>query len=102
MELHRQLSEEINKKKIIIISDAQLKIILDTFETIREEETYLSGKIRILRKNDQYFIQEMSNKNEILLRGIPSEKNADDFINQRLETYENMWNGCGCQVNYYE
>jgi len=102
LELSKQLADVISHKKIVIISEEQLKIILDTFDIIREEETYLCGKIRLLRKNDQYFIQEMSNEHQIIVRGIPTKQTGDDFINQRLETYENMWNGCGCKVNYYD
>lgn len=26
---------------------------------------------------------------------------ARSFVDGRLETYDNMWNGCGCKVDYY-
>ena len=37
-----------------------------------------------------------------LARRMPSIEDATDFVNDRLGTYERMWDGCGCKINYFE
>ena len=42
------------------------------------------------------------NKEEIIVRRLNSLEEGQLFIKNRLEVYENMWNGCGCKVDYYK
>jgi len=32
---------------------------------------------------------------------MKNKKEADLFIDERMETYDRMWDGCGCKVDYY-
>jgi hypothetical protein len=57
--------------------------------------------IRLLQLDGKLLIQEKSNKGEFLVRLMKTKKEADDFIKERLETYNRMWDGCGCKVDYY-
>lgn len=91
-----------SKEKFIIIEDFQLEAILKESEIIREEDTQLSDYIRLLKFDKNLFIQETTFKEEILLRKIDSMKNADLFIKERLDYYERKWDGCGCEIDYYE
>lgn len=91
-----------SKEKFIIIEDFQLEAILKESEIIREEDTQLSDYIRLLKFDNNLFIQETTFKKEILLRKIDSMKNADLFIKERLDYYERKWDGCGCKIDYYE
>ena len=102
MQKRDKLLEKVKNGKVTIVTGDQLNEILDAYEIIREEDTYLSDKIRLLKRGKQFLVQEKSTRQELLLRGFPTEQAAHDFINQRQETYENMWNGCGCKVNYYQ
>ena len=102
MRIVDRLFEESKTAALVILAEDRLDRLLDDFEIIREEETYFSDKIRLLKNNDQFLVQEKSTRHELILRRLPSEQAAHEFIDQRLETYENMWNGCGCKVNYYQ
>ena len=102
MKILSHLSEDLEKQHPVIISEDQWQQLLSECEIIREEETYFSGKIRLLKNHNQFLVQEKSTSHEIILRNMPGAEEADVFIDQRLEIYENMWNGCGCKVNYYE
>lgn len=77
-------------------------ILLKDAEILREENTYLSDHIRLLKYNDILFIQEITFKKEVLLRKMDSMKDADSFIQERLDYYERKWDGCGCKIDYYE
>ena len=71
-------------------------------ELVSEEDTYLSDMIRIFRLNDLVLIQEITDKTQIIVRAAASLEDARAFVARRLETYERMWDGCGCSVSYFD
>ncbi len=97
-----ELIEASRKAKYIIISSEQLQTLLDACELIQEHDTMVSDKLRLLRYNDHVFVQEKSDKGEYLLRHFDSELEARQFVMDRMKIYEDMWDGCGCKVYYYE
>ncbi|MFZ1279208.1 MAG: hypothetical protein WAR59_00115 [Ignavibacteriaceae bacterium] len=86
----------------LIIEEDDLKSILENSEILRVEDTHLSDFIRLIKFEGILFIQELSLKNEIILRKINSLADADKFIQERLDFYERKWDGCGCKIDYYE
>ena len=86
----------------IIIDEHELNPILESCEIIRTENTHLSDYIRLIKFDGRLFIQELSLKNETILRKINSLDDADKFIQERLDFYERKWDGCGCKIDYYE
>jgi hypothetical protein len=101
MNLERIISS-IKKKKFLIISEPELNKLLSYSKIIIEENTYISDKIRLLECNHELLLQEKTTKDEYLLRVMKTKKEAEEFIKQRLEIYNRMWDGCGCKVDYYK
>ena len=97
-----KIISKIKKKKYSSISNEDLNELISQSKIIIEKDTYISDKIRLLKINNELIIQEKSTKDELLIRSTKSQKEAEEFINQRLEIYEKMWDGCGCRVEYYE
>ncbi len=87
-------------KSIVFISSQELNTLLSQVEIILEADTIISHMIRILKVNATFWVQEKSPKNEILLRTFASEKAAKEFVDDRLQIYEKMWDGCGCKIDY--
>ena len=87
---------------VILCKPESLEKILSEVEILDERDTHFSDMIRIVKSGDEILIQEKTSKGEIVLRRMTSRAAATDFVTDRLQTYENMWNGCGCKVNYYE
>ena len=58
--------------------------------------------IRILKYDNSIVIQELSDKNEVVLRLAGSIESAVLFVQKRMETYDKMWDGCGCKIYYYK
>jgi hypothetical protein len=90
------------KKKYLIISEAELNELLANSKLMIEESTYISDKIRLLKYKTDLLIQEKTTKDEYLVRVMKTKKEAEDFIKDRLEIYNRMWDGCGCKVKYYD
>ena len=87
-------------KNIVFVSSQELNTLLSRVEIILEEDTLISHIIRILKVNATFWVQEKSPKNEIILRTFISEKAAKGFVEDRLQIYEKMWDGCGCKIDY--
>ena len=90
------------KNKYSIINKVELDKLLSQSQTIIEKDTHISDKIRLLKLGDDLIIQEKTTKDELIIRITKTKKEAEDFISQRLEIYDKMWDGCGCKVDYYE
>jgi hypothetical protein len=101
MNLERIISS-IKKEKYLMIGESELNELLSHSKMIIEENTHISDKIRLLKFKDELILQEKTTKDEFLIRKIKTQKEAEDFIKQRLEIYNRMWDGCGCRVNYYD
>ena len=97
-----EIIEKLKSEKYILLDKEQLDAILKQTEVVRENDTMMSGYIRVLKYKENYLIQEITAKEELALRLFASKKEADDFVDSRLVIYEQMWDGCGCKVNYYD
>lgn len=95
------LTKALNSKYLIIDED-ELKLVLDNSEILRIEDTHLSDFIRALKYDEKLFVQEITFKNEIIIRKMNSMNDADYFVKDRLDFYERKWDGCGCKIDYYE
>ena len=96
------LLEKLAKVKYLIISDRELNRLLHSSEILKENDTLVSGSLRILKCNKHFIVQEESNRSEIIIRSVTTLREAEKIVDERMEIYEKMWNGCGCKVRYYE
>ena len=90
------------KKKYSIVKQDNLKELLFQSKIIIEKDTHISDKIRLLKLDNDLIIQEKTTRDEIIIRIMKTKKEAEEFIKQRLEIYDSMWDGCGCKVQYYD
>lgn len=101
MNLEKILSAA-KKNKYSIINKEELEKLLSQSQTLIEKDTHISDKIRLLKLDGDLIIQEKTTKDELLIRIVKTKKEAEHLIEQRLEIYDKMWDGCGCKVDYYE
>jgi hypothetical protein len=76
--------------------------LLEASEVLRQENTCVAGWIRILSVDGAVLVQEETPEGNALARRMRSVEDANAFVNDRLGTYERMWDGCGCKINYFE
>ena len=94
--------DQVRTGAIVTLTPDDLAELLARAELVYEEDTYLSEMIRILRLDDLVLIQETADKTQIIVRSQPTVDDARAFVARRLETYERMWDGCGCSVSYFD
>lgn len=100
MDMER-LVTEMKDRLSYLMSPAKLDDLLNSCEIVFERDTLISGFIRILKYKDYFITQETTNKNEVALRLYDSREKADELVQDHLDTYDQMWDGCGCKVDYY-
>lgn len=86
---------------VVEVSADELEGLLAAGRLAREVDTRLSGPIRVLTVGDAVLFQEQTPRGLLLVRRLPTLTDADRLIDDRLATYERMWDGCGCKVDYY-
>jgi len=96
------LQESFWNKQYHVISETELNELLQTSQIIFEQDTRLRDFIRILKLNGNLLLQEKTNLGDILIRRFETEADAMKLVNERMEIYDKMWDGCGCKINYYE
>ena len=96
-----RLVTEMKDRLSYLMSPAKLDDLLNSCEIVFERDTLISGFIRILKYKDYFITQETTNKNEVALRLYDSREKADELVQDHLDTYDQMWDGCGCKVDYY-
>jgi len=87
--------------QLVAIDRDTLRELTDASDVLREDDTHLAGWIRILAFGDLILVQEETPKGEVLVRRMASRESADSFVDLRMQTYERMWDGCGCKVDYF-
>jgi hypothetical protein len=97
-----ELIKEFKSKKVLLLPKVELDTLLKSSEILIIKDTVINDKVRILKVDNIFLFQEITNKDEIALRKFNRLKDAEALVQDRLAVYENMWNGCGCKVNYYE
>ena len=103
MELNKEkILTKLNSRKKLYLPVNELNNILSFSEIKFEQNTLISDYIRIVKIDDKFVVQEKTDKNEIALHEFNNEQEAEKFVNERLDIYEKMWDGCGCKVKYYE
>lgn len=98
----KEIINKFKSNKVLLLPAAELFPLLDTAEVLAEKDTIVNGKVRILKLEGKILFQETTAKDELALRKFARLKDAEKLVEERLEIYENMWNGCGCKVKYYE
>jgi hypothetical protein len=97
----QSLLNKLDISDFIQISDTQLVELIESLKMVFEEDSMISGFIRIFEVNSLFIFQEQTPKDEILIRIFNNETEADNLIQNRLDIYEKMWNGCGCRIDYF-
>lgn len=97
-----KILKSLRSKNWIVIDEHDLETLLASSKKIREERPAGAGPIRVLVAGKDVLVQETSDKGEVVLRRFESEEDAARYVSDRIDTYDRMWDGCGCRIDYFE
>lgn len=98
----REILGALDSGTYVTVPPRELDELLAESELVSEVDTHINNTIRLLRMGGRLVLQETSFEGEIFLRPMHSKEAADEFIRKRLDTYDRMWDGCGCKINFHE
>ena len=75
------------------VTPENLEALLSSARTVREERTGIAGLLRVLVLEGSIFVQEETPDKVILIRPRKDLAEASAFVDQRLKTYDRMWDG---------
>jgi hypothetical protein len=76
-------------------------MLADQFDEIERHATGIAGDLIIIQTAAGLAAVEEPNSAQRVVRLLTGDDEARQFVRQRIEQYERMWDGCGCKVDYY-
>lgn len=98
----KEMIRRLEGKRNLAIGETDLAALLDESKALRVETPAGVSPIRVLAAAGAVLVQETSDRGKILVRLFGDREEADRFVDRRLDTYDRMWDGCGCKVDYDE
>ena len=96
-ELHRRLLSE----GIVPLAAPDWTKLAGEFEEVERHDTLVAGHLLIVRGASGLAAVEQPSPDKRVVRRLSDDQEARRFVQDRLERYERMWDGCGCKVDYY-
>jgi hypothetical protein len=78
---------------IVTLGSAEWTRVEGSFDEVERHDTFIAGDVLVAVE------EPMPGKR--VIRRLDDESEARAFVRDRLDTYERMWDGCGCKVDYY-
>jgi hypothetical protein len=95
------LLRRLETERIVPLLADEWESLAEYFEVAERYGTGVAGELLIVRTPTAFIAVEEPNRGERVVRLLGNEAEARRFVEQRLEQYERMWDGCGCKVDYY-
>lgn len=95
------LSGRLNEERIVTLTTEEWEGVATAFEEVERHFTVLAGHLVIVRGPDGFVAVEEPKRGHRVLRRLSGKDAAREFVQDRLDSYERMWDGCGCKVDYY-
>jgi predicted aminopeptidase len=95
------LTKRILSEGIVTLDAAAWQKVAGSFEELERHDTFIAGHLVIARRDEVLVAVEEPMRDRRVIRRLADDGEARRFVKDRLDTYERMWDGCGCKVEYY-
>jgi len=95
------LTARILSEGIVTLDTAAWQKVEESFEELERHDTFIAGDLLIATRDGVLVAVEQPMSTRRVIRRLTDEAEVRRFVQDRLDTYERMWDGCGCKVEYY-
>lgn len=95
------LSLRLSEERIVVLSLAEWEDVSAAFPEVERHPTYIAGELVVVRDHLGPLAVEQPDPGRRVLRRLADDQDVRRFVQDRLDTYERMWDGCGCKVEYF-
>jgi len=96
-----ELERRLDGEGIVELSAADREGLADRFVLLESHDTRLAGKLLLVRGKRGLAAVERPGPGRRVVRRLDGESEARAFVEERLDTYDRMWDGCGCKIDYF-
>ncbi len=94
------LSRRLDTEPVVVLSADAWAAFAPGIEPVERHDTGLAGELLIVRLGDGLAAVESPSPDTRAVRRFVDADAARRFVEGRLDTYDRMWDGCGCKVDY--
>jgi len=95
------LIQQLREKRIVALDASAWTVLADQFTTLESHDTCLAGELCIISTAAGPAAVEQPKPDRRVVRLLRDEAEVRRFVQGRMNTYDRMWDGCGCKVDYY-
>jgi len=95
-----QLDARLDAERIVDLPAATWNHLAPAVEEVERHATGLAGDLLIIRSAGGLAAVEQPAPDRRVVRRLAGAAEARTLVARRLETYDKMWDGCGCKVDY--
>ena len=95
------LTERLTSEGIVTLDLAEWEALSPSFRETERHPTHIRGDLVIVRDSVGAVAVEEPANGKRVLRRLTDDAEVRRFVQDRLDTYDRMWDGCGCKVEYY-
>jgi hypothetical protein len=96
----RKLLDRLSAGEILLLDRTEWESVRPAFEVVEEHDTCMSGMLLVVRSAAGLAAVEQPQPDQRTVRPLADMAAARAFVDDRLETYDRMWDGCGCKIDY--
>ncbi len=96
-----ELAGRLAEERIVVLTAADWASLAGGLEVVERHATGVAGDLTVVRVDGGLAAVEEPRPDERVVRRLAGPDEARRFVNERLEAYERMWDGCGCKIDYY-
>ena len=96
-----ELQQRLGDGTPVAIDEQDWLAVADAFPVRERHDTMLAGELLVVQTaTGVAAVEQPPSTRQRVVRLLSSEAAARDFVRDRLDTYDRMWDGCGCKVDY--
>ena len=96
------LIRELRENVVVALDASEWASMEGHFEAIEVHDTCLAGELRIIATGAGLVSVEQPDLGRRVVRLLGDESAVRHFVAERLDTYDRMWDGCGCRIDYFK
>ena len=96
-----EIERRLDAGEIVRLTRAEWSSCQHRYAVVERHDTGLRGELLIVERPAGLAVVEEPSPTERAMRPIASVEAAHQLLADRLATYDRMWDGCGCKVDYY-
>lgn len=97
-----ELNQRLRVERIVAVPTATWAELATELEELERHDTLMAGDLLIVRGEAGLAAVEQPTPEERVVRLLSDDQEVRRFVADRLASYERMWDGCGCKIDYYK